>query len=247
MLFKTVYGPELEAIFVFLQHHGPADRTRLANTFLSLRDEKMGSSTNLEDALIFLQSGGVVQKLDDGNYVPCSKANFILELLRNLRLIQSGDLPAEHPLDPWYLELLSKIFIIPGRPLAFNLHAKVNVLEVPVPCSEEKLNAWRRVAEFIGLGFKMFGGFWCFYQPELVLHIIDEWDEREGPMQEFFEGHFSIYLPWATGEGEVSPSLRHSLEILEENGHIKLRQKQDLPSKSYLGGREVKWIERCDG
>lgn len=245
MLFKTVYGPELETIFLFLQHYGPADRDELFKTFLPLSGEKMGPATNLEDALTFLQSGGMVQRREDGRYVPCGNDIFILQLLKNLRAIQRGTLPAGHPLDPWYLEIVEKIFIIPDRPAAFNLHAKVNALELPSPCSEEKLNAWRRVSEFLGLGFRIFGGFWCFYRPELVLIIINAWGEGEGPLQEFLEDHFSLYLPWAAKDGDVAKSLWHSLEILEEEGHIKLSQKQDLPSKSYFGGREIKWIERC--
>jgi len=245
MLFKTVYGPELETVFCFLQYFGPAGRDEIYNTFLPQAGEKLGSSTNLDDALVFLQSGGVVKKLENEQYVSCGESCFALQLLRNLRAIQKVKVPAEHPLDPWYLNIIEKIFIYPDRPVVFDMHTKVNTLKVPSPISEEKINAWRRVAEFLGFGFRVFSGFWCYYRPDLVLTIIDAWDNAAGPLQEFLEEYFSNYLPWVTSGGDVALSLWHPLEILEQEGYIKLSQKQDLPSKSYLGARGIKWIERC--
>lgn len=243
MLFKTVYGPELECIWKFLRAYGPRERQKLLSIFVPLIDGKTGPTTNLEDALSFLVSCGLVKKNNDGRYEATEYENhFKLSLLSRLRALQLGQESPAHPLDPWYLGLLDSLFVKRDHPLVFGLHQLANSLDIPEILSEEKINAWRRVHEFIGLGHRLASGFLCVYRPALILDIVGCWEEEEGPMQTFLEEHVSQFLPWCSDSGSVSHSLRIPLEILAGEGHIRLEKKQDLPHKAYCG--EVKWIRK---
>ncbi|GBF31830.1 hypothetical protein DCCM_0014 [Desulfocucumis palustris] len=245
MLFKTVYGPELECIYEFLRESGPIDRESLYRVFLPLVDGEMGSRANLDDALTFLTSGGMLKKSEFGKYeVVGGELSFKLLLLSNLRKIQLGNVDPVHPLDPWFLGLADGLFVRPGRALAFGLHQAANALDLPEALSDEKVNAWRRVLEFLGVGSRVASGFLCWYRPEMVLEIIALWDEDEGPVQKLLEEHISRFFPWESEAGDISPPLSAPLKNLENMGYIKLEERQDLPSRSYFGDKKIKWVKK---
>lgn len=245
MLFKTVYGPELECIYEYLNMAGPADRAGLYKAFIPLVGGEMGPRANLDDALTFLASGGLIRKSEVGVYsATAGGLSFMPLLLNNLRAIQLGATAPAHPMDPWFLGLVENIFARPGRPLCYGLHQAANSLEVPEVLSEEKVNAWKRVLEFIGLGSRLASGFFCSYRPELVWEIISLWQEEEGPLQSLLEGHISKYLPWEGPGGDVSAPLAIPLRLLARWGYIGLEERQDLPSRAYLEGEKIKWARK---
>ena len=204
----------------------------------------MGSRTNFDDALTFLSSGRVITKNDSGKFVATGREiSFNLLLLFNMRNLQLGKQEPSHPMDPWYLGLIDSLFIRPNLPLLFRLHQLANSLDIPEILSEEKINAWKRVLEFLGLGNRISAGFLCCFKPELIWEIVSLWEEDEGPMQSFLE-HFSNFLPWENENGDIAQSLRIPLLILAKEGYIQLEQKQDLPNKYYLGNDNIKWIRK---
>lgn len=249
MLFRTVYGPELDSVFFWLQNNGPATIKQMLNIFgANIEGQKKSSSANLEDALNFLEASGLIKK-DNRGYLTVQKfpddLQFKLALLNQMRTLQVKR-KSQNVLDPFFLGALDLLFIKPNVLFRSELHGSINSLELPVPCSEEKVNAWKRVLEYLGVGIRGYGGFLTLYNTELVMTIIEQWSETSGPIQQLLEEHFDKYLPWKTHRGDVSSALSVPLEILEKRGSIKLQAKQDLPSKSYLGTRKVKWIERGD-
>ena len=74
MLFKTVYGPELESIYRY---------------YLPIIDEQAGKRTNMDDAMNFLLASGAVEKDETGKFKALNgQAGFRLIILNNLRDIQ---------------------------------------------------------------------------------------------------------------------------------------------------------------
>lgn len=245
MLFKTVYGPELECIYEYLKLYGPQDRGMLYKAFVPMVGVDMGPRTNLDDALAFLTAGKMVLKNEVGVFRAAGGAlSFRLQLLQKLRQIQLGSLEPNHLMDPWYLGLVDKLFILPGRSVAFALHKLANSLEMPEILSEEKVGAWRRVLEFIGLGSRLASGFLCSYQPRLVLEVISLWEEEEGPIQSLLEGHISKFLPWEGEDGDIAPTLSIPLKMLARWCYIDLGERQDLPNRSYFGDEKIKWVRK---
>jgi len=243
MLFKTVYGPELQCLFEFIAKFGPLEKDALYNNFLPMVNGQPGNSTNLDDAIHFLLSSGVLRKNNTGKYQAINvEKDFKMNLLVNLRLLQTGKVESTDRLDPWYLGLIENAYIIPNKKVLFDLHQLFNALWLPAVLSEEKVNAWKRVLEFIGLGYRVFGGFYCIYSLQLVRDIVDSWEEAQGPLQNFLEDCFSLYLPWQTKNGDIAGALWSPLEELERQGYITLVAKQDSPSRAYGGQRRVKWL-----
>lgn len=245
MLFKTIYGAELQSIYYFVMEYGPVDKETIFECFMSVTKGVKGNKANLEDAMGFLTASSLLRKDSSGRFqVTGKRKSFRLDVLENLRLIQGGEIGGSHALDPWFLNFLEKIFILQDKGVQFNLHQHFNTCGAPENLSEEKVNAWKRFMEYLGVGYRLFGGFYCLYSPGLLLEIIQEWAQEEGPLQLFLEEHLEKYLPWQSSRGNISFPLEHSLSYLEEKGHLSLSTKQDLPQLSFLGDRRIKWIKK---
>lgn len=245
MLFKTVYGPELECIYEYLKLYGPQDREMLYRAFVPLYGGEMGPRANLDDALVFLISGKMILKNEVGVFGAASGVlSFRLQLLQNLRQIQLGSIEPNHPMDPWYLGLVNRLFVQSGCSVAFALHQLANTLEMPEILSEEKVAAWKRFLEFIGLGSRLASGFLCSYQPGLVLEVISLWKEEEGTIQSLLEDHIGKFFPWEVEGGDISPMLGIPLKMLARLGYIDFGERQDLPNRSYFGDEKIKWVRK---
>ena len=240
MLFKTIYGPELHTVFNFIFSNGSAGKELLYESFLPVINGELAPKTNLDDAISFLISANLVIKNDLGKYEvePCE--NFRLHLLENIRDIQLGRVLPRHPLDPWYLNLIDEIFVKPNRLLAFRLHQLTNATNVPEVLSEERVNAWRRVIEYLGLGSRMNSGFLCSYDPQLIWEILLKWNQSEGSLEILLDEQISKYLPWRNKDGDISDALRIPLQILVRENFIRLEKRQDSPYRGYLS--DYKWI-----
>lgn len=243
MLFKTIYGPEIESIYFWLNDFGPARKDTLADSFGNIANGVKSSTANLDDAILFLIGSGVVyldSNLYHVRYKDLDSTAFKTILLKHLRSIKKGI----SDLDPYFINFIDLLYIKPDVVFHNSLHKKINSLELQSPCSEEKVNAWRRVLEYLGLGFRGYGGLTVCYCSEILENIINKWDHTEGPLQIFFEDHFDLYLPWLNSKGDIAQAVKIPLIYLERKGLIKLNSKQDLPHKSYMGKRKIKWLTR---
>lgn len=245
MLFKTVYGPELESIYRFLSINGAYEKDALYRYYLPIIDEQAGKRTNMDDAMNFLLASGAVEKDETGKFKALNgQAGFRLIILNNLRDIQMEQRAYNSVLDPWYMKLVEDEFIRPDKRILFNLHQYFNTLKLPEVLSEEKVNAWKRVMEFLGIGIRMFGGFFCVYRLDLVEDLITTWDKSEGPLQSFLEEGVSPYLPWQNLSGDIADALLLPLLELEKKDVIRLEQRQDLPNRAYGGEYQLKWMSK---
>jgi len=245
VLFRTVYGPELQSIAEFIKIQGSVNKETIYRTFLPVLNEKSGPSDNLDDALSFLVAGRIIERQFNGKYISCFESrSFHDQLYRNLRSFQLSLSQTDNPNDRWFFEVLDQLFIKTDQSLHFGLHKKINALDIPEKLSEEKVNAWKRVAECVGLGYRVYSGFMCAIHPERLKEIVVSWSESEGPLQVFLEEHLNNYLPWNSHKGDISLSLKVSLHHLHSNRLISLGTKQDLPFRSYCGDQRFNWISK---
>lgn len=252
MLFRTVYGPELEAIYFFIaKSEVPLARKTIHAMFMSNSETKGVSTQSVDDALSFLESARLIEE-KRGYYQHLGLVTnepFRVRVLRQLRALEQGKLEALHPIDPLYMLILTELFIHPNQLFMTDIHSQANKLR-PVTnaggLSREKLQAWKRVMEFLGVGQRVVGGFRCAYSPQLLLEIIDQWSETENTLQLFFEEYFDATLPYQTWDGNLAQAIESPLIYLNSLGCIVLSPRQDSPSKPYFGEQKFRYITRLE-
>lgn len=245
MLFRPVYGPELGAVYNFVsQGTGPVSRQDIYWSFLPThQDDKVTSTQNIDDALSFLVSAGLVKS--NGRFhspLITPVKSFRLLVLQQLQALATGEIEPSHKTDPLYFQLLDQLFIKPDVLYIADVHTEANKLRVVADVggiSQEKIRSWKRVMAFLGLGQRIAQGFQCRYAPDLLLEILDAWPEREGILQELFESHLALYMPFQTQAGELAQAVRHSLLYLSQQQVVVMRAYQDSSSKPYFG--ENRW------
>lgn len=255
MLFRTVYGPELEAIYRFIYESGAAreriSRESVHNAFVPRNEDgSLRSTQNVDDALLFLRSAGMIQD-HKGFHVTREDQtlSFRLRLLRALRRIERGEQPASHPIDPLYTLLLDELFIKPDCLFVPDVHTRANELRQVKELgglSREKTQAWQRVMSFLGAGRRVAGGFQCAYTADLVMDVAGCWTECQGTLQAFFEEHLGAYLPFARqSDGDLAIAVRAPLDYSANRQDLELFSLQDSPSRPYFGERRFRGIRVC--
>ncbi len=253
MLFVTVYGPELESLFYYIhkytQQEGSISREQLYSVYLPQTAlTHKGQTKNIEDAISYLKAARLIEGdkeyFDTQSCVDMSMP-FVALLLRQFRQLEqvSTQIPL---LDLLYVTLLEQLYIDPGRVWISDLHAEANQLRLAQQIggiSQEKIGAWKRVMEFLGLGYRVSSGFYCLYRPDLLHAVALRWPLTEGTLQEFFEGHLQFWVPCLTARGEVAQPVASTLEYLAQKGSIKLYSKQDSPSRPYFSTRHLRGIK----
>jgi hypothetical protein len=253
MLFRTVYGPELEAIYTYLATAGqPLSRENIHQAFMpTFRDGRPASPQNVDDALSFLVAAHLIH--EDGSFcIPtdAGECPFRLLVLRQLQYLTRGEIEARHPVDRLYILLLDELFIKPDRLFVADVHAEANKLRQVKEMgglSKEKLQAWKRVMTFLGIGQRVDTGFQCAYTPDLLLAMLDSWSERTGLLQSFFESHLANFLPFETQTGALAQAVSLPVLYLAAQGELALSSRQDSPSKPYFGERRFRYIARLGG
>ncbi len=253
MLFRTVYGPELEAIYHFIvEADAPLSRRAIHAAFIPQHTEGESASTqNVDDALLFLESARLIEANGSGYRGLDSAANepFQAKTLRQLRQLEMGLIEPVQPIDPLYMLILTELFIRPNQLFIEDVHREANKLRRVADAgglSREKLQTWKRVMEFLGVGQRVLSGFRCAYSPPLLLAILDQWPQSEGPLQLFFEEHLDHILPFQTENGDLAHAVKSPLDYLADQGLISLTPLQDSPNKPYFGERCLKRIARLE-
>ncbi len=253
MLFRTVYGPELEAIYHFIvEADTPLSRQAVHAAFMPQQaDGEAVSTQNVDDALSFLESARLIEA-NGGEYRGLDSADnesFQVKTLRQLRQLELGLLEPVQPIDPLYMLILTELFIRPNQLFIEDVHREANKLRQVADAgglSREKVQAWKRVMEFLGVGQRVLSGFRCAYSPPLLLAILDQWPQPEGTLQIFFEEHLDRILPFQIENGDLAHAVESPLDYLTDQGLIALTPLQDSPNKPYFGERNLKHIARLE-
>lgn len=253
MLFLTVYGPELESLFCSIHHHtqckGAMSYEQICATYVPTSIvARRGQTKNIDDALGYLKAARLVE--GEKFYtsplpVLDTTIPFGMLLLSQFRKMEnvSSTLSAY---DLLYITLLESLYIKPQRVWISDLHAEINQLALARQIggiSQEKVGAWKRVMEFLGIGYRMGNGFYCIFKPELVQVVVQRWPAIQGTLQEFLEGYLQDWFPCLSAQGDIAPSIAATLEQLASNGFIRLSPQQDSPARPYFGNRYLKGIE----
>jgi len=251
MLFRTVYGPELEAIYRYVIERNAQgihpQRADIHATFIPRRpDGGFPPTQNVDDALAFLKSARMMEEAD-GYYARETMPGvpFAIQVLRALRRIERKEKHPDHPVDPLYSLLLTELFIKPDRLFVQDVHAEANQLrsvQAVGGLSREKIGAWKRVVEFLGVGRRVVGGFLCTYSPDLVVAVLAHWDSGRGTIQSFLEDWFDRVLPYARADGDLSRAVSAPLTNLANQGQIDLFPLQDSPTRPYFGRHQYRGI-----
>jgi len=245
MLFRTVYGVELPAIYGAIQN-GLNTREQLkARMLSSYADGRTVSGQSIDDALSFLHSVYLIDEQSALQTIELEHGSFALSLLHNLRLIQNGVLPPRQPIDALYWQILDEAFIKPDKLFVREPHKTINQMKSVAELggiSVEKVRSWQRVMTFVGLGRRISRGFQCAYSLSITREILQAWSDRTGNLQSFLEKHVDQYLPCITESGDIAQALAIPLSVLCEQGQITLEPRQDSPHKSYFGEQRIKHI-----
>lgn len=254
MLFRTVYGPELAAIFNYIQKQNEQQvyptKEMLFDCFIPrLSPDQFQTSQNVEDALSFLSSAQVIEYELGWRVTPIASSTpipFRLLVLMQIQRISTGQIPEQHPLDPIYGQILSELFVSPDKTYIDNLHLEVNRLSIVRTnggLSKEKLQAWKRVMQFFGIGVRVQNGFLCSYTPLIINQIVSMWEKEQGTLQEFIENHFSRFLPCTNRNGEIAKCAANTLLWLHEQGQINLLPLQDSPTRFYFYEKKIRGLQ----
>jgi hypothetical protein len=257
MLFRTVYGPELEAIHTFVAQQGGQgailSRHDIHQAFIpTLSDGRLGKKQNVDDALSFLKAARLIvesRASESTTYYAADNANtpFRVQTLQAMRQLETGHRKPGHPTDALYTLLLTELFVKPNRLFVKDLHSQANQLRQVREAgglSKEKTQTWKRVMEYLGIGRRVAGGFLCAYAPGLVTEILDTWERDQDTLQSFLETRFAQALPFESEDGDIADCVAPAFEHLAKEGTIALFPLQDSPSKHYFGKKRWKGIER---
>lgn len=250
MLFRTVYGQELEAIYQYIRNWDEGVvRQKIVGAFIPTSQEAnvIISPQNVEDTLSFLTSSYLLEEQDNVFRAVAIDLPFKLALLQNLRQIELGALVSKHPLDSMFFALINELFVMPNEIFADNLHTRTNNIDgikLQGGVSKEKIQAWKRVMEYLGLGYRVQSGFMCVIHPDLLQKILLTMPERSSTLQHFFEQYVSRFLPYLNRSGDASQAIREPMLYLNKADVIKLTQLQDSPSKAYFQPHNLRFIMR---
>lgn len=250
MLFRTVYGAELDPIYQFIHRSSiPISKSDIYECFIpQSEDNSNGSPQNVNDALSFLVSAKLIDEVDGGySSTKVGDYPFRLQLLQNLYAISKKTISGLDENDYLYFYILDYLFIKPNKLFEINLHNAINRLPDVITVnglSREKIQSWKRVMTYLGIGYRISSGFQCVYSPSLLREIIESWDREEGSLQDFIENHVSNFLPIHTNRGDLSSAATESLLYLANNEEIRLETRQDSPTKPYFGRLGYRFISR---
>jgi hypothetical protein len=248
LLFRTVYGPELVAVYCYLvQANTSIPLQTLYEAFLLPRSAtKTLSTQNIDDALAFLHSASLISQ-EGHSYQACQKKHLPphLLILHQLSCLARREIEVKNQLDPLYIQILDELFIKQDRIFVERLHLEVNKLREVKEIgglSQEKIQAWKRVMIFLGVGKRVGSGFLCVYTPELLHAILREWDERNSSLHSFLENQLKTFLPFETLSQDLSQSVGETLMHLAERGVVSLESRQDSPHRAYFGEKKLQYI-----
>lgn len=246
MLYRAVFGPELAAIFDMIVQRGHLGVTRgeVYETFIPGYSLQAHVATQtVDDALAFLSAAHLAY-CNNGMWLfeslPIPTSDFRIRTLFQLRQIQAGELPARHQADPTYMLLLEELFVKPRLHMVHDMMVQANRLDAVQlvgGLNREKLQGWRRVMCYLGMGVQVNGEFLFAPDADLVLQLICLAGQQQGSLQELVEGHLSKFVPCSDSTGDLAPAIEQCFESLQKAGCLKLFTQQDAPSRPFGSAR----------
>jgi hypothetical protein len=236
LLFQMCYGPEIPAIYSFLHRSPGCTKEQLRQQF---QFQETGDITSLLEAVIvFLEELNFITR-QSGTFETLENNWDDLVLLNRIHsLVNTEDCYSYNFV---FASLYHHLFVQSGRLFLQDVHFTSNQLFPKTPLSREKVNAWKRMMEAFGLGYRVHSGFYALPQQRLIVQILAKCGYYDGPLHAFCETHVNPYIP-CLHNGRVYDGIMFGLAHAHSKNRILLSQKQDLPSPSYGPEKQWNWI-----
>jgi hypothetical protein len=234
MLFQMCYGPEIKPIFQAIQQSNGITAMELRQKF---QYEKEGDIYSLIDGVVnFLKD---LQMITQENSLlrSCDRTWNTVEILRFLNKLANNE--EVNSFNYVFANMYDILFVKPNRLFLNNMHYHVNSKFPDTFVGHEKINAWKRIMEYFGIGRRVYSGFYSLPRISLLTEIISNTGQWDGGLHPFCEEKISAIIPCITSDGSIFNGLLFGLQELHNQHIITLSHKQDLPYKSY--GQENKW------
>jgi hypothetical protein len=239
-LFQICYGPEIGAILQTIQRYPGISKEELITKY---QYQPQGDISSLMDAaLIFLINLNYIQ-IDNQKYVWPLKATEVKIFHYHERLKEIAE-ESSNPADPNYVfsNMFYHLFVVPNQLYVKDIHYEANLKFEKLAISQEKVNAWKRIMEYFGLGYRVYGGFYALPHLELMERIVQEIGEWEGPLQVLFEKKLDQFIP-CVYKGTVFNGMIYSIINLGKGNALNLSKKQDLPYQSFGEQKQWNWVK----
>lgn len=238
MLFQMCYGPEIRSIYEIIRREQKQTIHELKEKFQYSGE---GDITSLIDgALVLLKDLQFVNQ-ENQVYFPVEPQWSVIEIFKKLRAI--SQVKQEDSLNYVFSTLYEELFVKPDRLFLVNMHYHINSKFDKTMVGHEKVNAWKRIMEYFGLGRRVYAGFYALPHLGLLKEILSAVGPWEGGLHPFCENKLHPIIPCITGDGNVFKGLLFGLVSLNDQGYIELSYKQDLPFKAYGPEHQWNWIK----
>ena len=238
-LFQICYGREIHSIFGTIQRYPNISMDELVNKFQYYPE---GNITSLVDAVIKFLLELEVIKVDSIKQIQTTEVDLdIVTIFKRFNRIGENN---NDPTNPNFVftTMFYELFVKTGDLCIKDLHFETNKAFTKVLVSQEKINAWKRMMEYFGLGYRYLNGsFYALPQLKLMKSLINYIGKWEGPLQIFFENHINPIIP-CIYNGNVFNGFVYGVLNVNEMGLVTLSRKQDLPFLSYGDKKQWNWI-----
>lgn len=239
-LFQICYGPEIGAILQTVQRYPGISREALITKY---QYQPEGDISSLMDAaLIFLINLNYIEIDSLKNVWPLKETEVkIINYHERLKEIAEE---TSNPADPNYVfsNMYYQLFVVPNQLYVKDIHYEANLKFEKLAISQEKVNAWKRIMEYFGLGYRVYGGFYALPHIHLMEMSVKKIGEWEGPLQVLFEKKLDPFIP-CVYKGTVFNGMIYSILNLGKGNTLKLSKKQDLPYQSFGEQKQWNWVK----
>lgn len=239
-LFQICYGPEIGAIFHSVQKYPGITKRDLIEKY---QYQPEGDISSLVDAALnFLLNLKYIEIDKKKNIWPLLKNSQINELTFVKRLKEiAEDSSNTNDANFIFSTMYYQLFVIPNQMYVKDLYYEANLVFEKLAISQEKVNAWKRIMEYLGLGYRVYGGFYALPHTKLIVGVLKEVGEWDGPLQLFLEKKIHPIIP-CISQGTIFNGVLYSILFLGKTNVVRLTKKQDLPYLSYGENGQVNWI-----
>jgi hypothetical protein len=239
-LFQICYGPEINEVLQTVQKYQGISKEDLINKY---QYHPEGDISSLVDAALnFLVNLNFIN-IDNSKNIWAINEDAVNELSIIFRLKEISN-QTDNLSDPNYIfsSMYYQLFVVPNQMYLKDLYYEANVTFNKLAISQEKINAWKRIMEYLGLGYRVYGGFYALPHFNLINRLIQEIGSWEGPLQLFFEEKINPLVP-CVHNGKVFNGVLFSVINMYKVKMVKLSKKQDLPYSSYGEKKQWNWVE----
>lgn len=238
-LFQICYGPEIELIYKLIQKN---PGIKFADLVKKIQYEEEGDISSLVEAVEkFLLNLDFIKVDENKSLWPLEDTFTKLGIVKRINEISLSISDSANP-NFVFSSMYFQIFVTRNQLFVKDLHYQTNLLFEKIMVGQEKINAWKRMMEFFGLGYRVYGGFYALPHPEIMKDLINENENWEGPIQSFFETIINPIIP-CINNGEVYLGMIYALLNLNKKNNVVFSKKQDLPFYSYGENKEWNWME----